>query len=247
MTVLVGMHLGTHTILISDKRLSETGSMIVNDTQEKLKVAMNHAAVKGGSHALGTFALNHIKDKDISNGEDVAKLSEALLKHAQDPFGDGTALEHQRTALLIASTAEERAKLFYLDLVDLPNGGRVREQRELLKGQFEIGIPAGLSKEEGMDLRAELAEILNEFMATKAHTLNPGNTKGLTELLFSVGKVLTRLAETTPSISSLFDVGVKSSTGLTVQGQINFKKRRVVNLNQLMEKRWEYEVDGYTP
>lgn len=245
MTIIIGMHLGTHSVVISDTRSTVDGE-ISSDKTEKLHVSGNHAAVMAGSHYLGSLGIRSLKDKHVSETDDVLALSQVVLAAAKVPFDDLTIVQ-ERTIFMIASTTEEKARLFFLELDDLPRGGRIKEQRELEPGEVGFGGPAGLSEEEHLALRAEVTGILDEFMATKARSLNPENTKGISELLFSVGKVITRLAETTPSISSIFDVGVKSSSGLTIQGEINFKKRRVVSLNQRLEKRWEYEVDGYTP
>jgi hypothetical protein len=245
MTIIIGMHLGTHSVVISDTR-STVGGEISSDKTEKLHVSANHAAVMAGSHYLGSIGIGSLKDKEVRNTDDVLDLSEVVLAAAKAPFYEMTIVQ-ERTIFMIASTVEEKARLFFLELDDLPNGGCIKDQRELEKGQVGFGGPSGLSEDEHLALRAEVTGILDEFMETKARYLNPENTKGISELLFSLGKVLTRLAETTPSISSMFDVAIKSSTGLTIQGEINFKKRRVVNLHQRLEKRWDYEVDGYAP
>jgi hypothetical protein len=245
MTIIIGMHLGTHSIVISDTR-STVGGEISSDKTEKLHVSANHAAVMAGSHYLGSIGIGSLKDKEVRNTDDVLDLSEVVLAAAKAPFYEMTIVQ-ERTIFMIASTTEEKARLFYLELDDLPNGGCIKEQRELEPGKVGFGGPAGLSEEEHLALRAEVTGILDEFMATKARSLNPENTKGISELLFSVGKVLTRLAETTPSISNMFDVAVRSSSGLTIKGEINFKKRRPINLNQLQGNRWIYEVDGFTP
>lgn len=245
MTIIIGMHLGTHSIVISDTR-STVGGEISSDKTEKLHVSANHAAVMAGSHYLGSIGIGSLKDKEVRNTDDVLDLSEVVLAAAKAPFYEMTIVQ-ERTIFMIASTVEEKARLFFLELDDLPNGGCIKDQRELEKGEVGFGGPAGLSEDEHLALRAEVTGILDEFMASKSRSLNPENTKGISELLFSVGKVLTRLAETTPSISNMFDVAVRSSSGLTIKGEINFKKRRPINLNQLKGNRWIYEVDGFIP
>ena len=148
---------------------------------------------------------------------------------------------------MVSAATDRQAKLFFLELDDFANGGRVKNQSELLPGEVAFGMPAGLTPEQGQELRNEVTQILCDFLQSQSADLNPDNTKGLVGLLVSVGRVLTTLAETTPSISSMFDVAIKSESGLTIQGQINFKKRRIVNLDQRLEKRWVYEVDGFAP
>ncbi len=195
---------------------------------------------------MGAVGHSHLKGMDIASNEDIKGLADAILGFDLKLFGVKAPIRG-RTMFMVSAALDQQAKLFSLELDDFPNGGRVKNHRELLPGEVELGIPAGLTSEQGLDLRNEVTQILSDFMQSRSADLNPDNTNGLVGLLVSVGKVLTTLAETTPSISNMFDVAIKSASGLTIQGEINFKKRRIVNLDQLVERRWVYEVDGFAP
>lgn len=229
MTILVAMHLGSQTVLISDKFMFRHGQ-VADEKYVKLHQASNHATVSGGCSQAMRWANRHLEGLTITGESELRGMSDSLITNVIKPFGEF--FPGEITLMFVSATINNQARLFTVIHDELKTGGRLKELTDHEPGEILFAIPRTLAGQPGDDFKREATAIFDEFMAGKGKDLKPHDAHSVAGLAKSIGAALNKVAKETGAISKDYDVSVISSTGLTYTGKIDVDKHTKVMLMQ---------------
>ena len=237
MTILVAMHLGSQTVLISDKFVFKEGE-VVDEKFMKLHQANNFATVSGGSGEAMIHANNYLKGRTISGQSDLRGMSDDLLQKLYDPFSEYSS---DVALMYVSATINNQACLFTVIHDELKSGVRLKQLTDHSAGEILFAIPRTLAGQPGDSFKKEATIIFEAFMAGKGKHLKPHDAHSVAGLAKSIGGVLNKLAKETGAISKNYDMSVINSTGQSYTGVIDVDKYTKV---MLMQKRGEKIIAG---
>ena len=230
MTILVAMHLGLHTILISDRLSFKRDGQVGRRDYKKLNQSENHTSMAAGCSYVAFEASQFLNGKTITGEPELRGMSQHLMDTAFKYVGKN--LYGDISVLFVSATIDDKAKLFRVVHDEFANGGRLKELTDHQSGEILFAIPRVLTIEQGDDFKREATGLFEEFMAEIGKGPQSSDLVNVTRLARSVGAALNRLAHKNEFISKDYDVGILSSTGLTYTGMIDFDSPRVVTLVQ---------------
>lgn len=238
MTILVAMHLGSQTVLISDKFMFKRGQ-VADEKFMKLHQANNYATVSGGSGEAMYWANKYLEGRTITGETELRGMSDDLITNIIKPFAEF--IQGEITLMFVSATINNQAKLFTVIHDELKTGGRLKELTDHEPGEILFAIPRTLAGQPGDDFKREATAIFDEFMAGKGKDLKPHDAHSVAGLAKSIGGALNKLAKETGAISKDYDVSVISSTGHSYTGMIDVDKHTKV---MLMQKKGEKVTPG---
>lgn len=238
MTILVAMHLGSQTVLISDKYMFTQGE-VADEKFVKVHQAGNHATVSGGSGEAMNYANKYLESRTISGESDLRGMSDDLIENFIKPRAE--CFQVDVALMYVSATINNQARLFTVIHDELKAGGRLKQLTDHEPGEILFAIPRTLAGQPGDDFKREATAIFDAFMAGKGKDLKPHDAHSVAGLAKSIGGALNKLAKETGAISRDYDMSVISSTGQSYTGMIDVDKYTKV---MLMQKKGEKIVPG---
>lgn len=224
MTVLVGLNLGTHVIVISDTRATAVDPRAFKtpfrDNACKRYFSDNAVTVYTGVRSISEKISEVVENISIESHDGLAGAIESVKKTSWEYEYEPRLFD--KVGMISAINNDNSVELIYHNLGRFSNDGVVRRSGAVEPGKVCISYPGTITVQESELLNSRLQEVLDVFIAKYEGRLDPKVAPELAELALPVGRILAELAESKPEISSIFDFGVKSSTGLTMSGQIDF-------------------------
>lgn len=243
MTILVAMHVGSHTILISDRFTFKRDGQIGHRNYRKLNQSENHASIGAGCSHVLFESSEFLNGKTLTGEVELRGLSKHLMDGVFKHVGEN--LYGDISVLFVSATIEAEAKLFTVIHDGFKTGGRLKQSTDHESGEILFAIPRVLTPEQGDSFKREATALIDEFMAVKGKGLKPSDVGTVAGLAKSVGAALNRLAHENEFISKDYDVSILSSTGLTYTGRIDFDAKRAVTLVQKREQEVENDLSEF--
>ena len=229
MTILVAMHLGSHSILIADK-YSFRDSRLHRSDETKLYQSENHTSVIGGNSEASLITSKFLMGRTVTGEAELMEMSERLQKTLLTSYG-GFPIAG-RSLMYLAATIDNQAKLFTVAHDQLESGGRLTQLTSHNPGEILFAMPRLLPADQGEEFKREATALFEEFIAGKGKSIRPNDVHTVAGFARSMGAILNKLSKNTEVISKNFDVSIVSSSGLTFTGWINFNCSRKVTLVQ---------------
>ncbi|WP_274644884.1 hypothetical protein [Pseudomonas serbica] len=235
MTVLVGLNLGTHVVVISDTRSMSVnpmpGQKIFKNNRRKRHLSVNSATVYGGIERISKDVAGLIRYQSVKSYkcfEVVIDFLKGLPSTTETDIG-----YFERLAAISGLHKDGAVELIYHNLYRFIDDGFVRKSGIVEIGNACISYPGTITKKESHILDGRINEVLCSFFINSGNKFKPSNRSALGKLIIQVTGVLTELAKVKSEISSKFNVCVKDSEGNMIGGTVNLSKKTKIKWHSL--------------
>jgi hypothetical protein len=210
------------------------------DDSCKRHFSSNAVSVYTGVSAISRHIANQIESVDLKSHEDCAEIFRSVEPWAQE--GELLRDHILKVGMISAINNGHEVNLIYHNLARFVDGEVVRQSGATKAGKVCISYPGGITVAQANELEIKVQTVMDKFMERNGDKLDPNKPSGISQLLFSVSKILTDLAVNLSSISSKFDIGVKSSTGVTMGGSSDLSRMSKTELYEMKDGRIISEV-----
>lgn len=252
MTVHVGINLGTHAIIIADKRVTQNHddrTTSFEDSSEKVTATNNGWSARGGKwmpkstveYAIGNFRVRSVEDLEKILMDASVNLNRMLGDVAANSY-----LQNFSSTAHTYSIFDEEEQSVNVFSIKPPGYRGQMDWTVETTGADSVAwaFPKGLTDSEEIWFQSEMQAIVDIFRLERGHTLQPKMSTNLEWITKKAYELLMEMGLNNHYVSKNFDVGIISTSGFRLNAVVDLErdpKVRWRSLNNAPNLRIEHE------